>query len=347
MSGFDTRRVLFDEERVGRRSMRLRNTADYQTVLWVALAVAIVAMQYAWPQTVVYASPFSCYLAIACGVIAHNHNHRPTFVGRRANNFFGHVLTVFYGYPTLLWIPTHNLNHHRFVNRPGDATITWRYTNRHNLFVALSYFFVSSYFQSEPIKRYLRRAKLTNRHLYGRIMFQYAFWLSFFALMFGLSVLLHYPQRLGFYVWFFSLALPAFCSVSVIMLFNYVQHVHADVWSESNHSRNFTSKLFNLFFFNNGFHTAHHDHPGLHWSELPDAHGKMALTIDPRLIERSLVWYVIRQYLLAPIFPALGTRQLGAKPWERPVRGPMNEEMPEQDFASHYRQSPETTTAAQ
>jgi hypothetical protein len=48
---------------------------------------------------------------------------------------------------------TRNMNHHRHMNRPGDATITWRYTNRHNLFVALTYFFVSSYFQSRPIKR--------------------------------------------------------------------------------------------------------------------------------------------------------------------------------------------------
>ena len=113
--------------------MRLRNPADYRTVLWVGLAILLVAMQYARSDWVIYLSPISCYLAIACGVIAHNHNHRPTFRSRRLNNFFGHILTVFYGYPTLMWIPTHNLNHHRFVNRPGDATITWRHTNKHNL----------------------------------------------------------------------------------------------------------------------------------------------------------------------------------------------------------------------
>jgi beta-carotene hydroxylase len=178
--------------------MRLRNSADYRTVLWVAMASALVMLQFAFPQTVLYALPFSCYLAIACGTIAHNHNHCPTFVGKRANNVFGNILTIFYGYPTIMWIPTHNLNHHHFVNRPGDATITWRYTNRHNLFVAVTYFFVSSYFQSEPIKRYIRRAKLQNRHLYARVMFQYAFWITFFALALVLSVALHYQQRLGF-----------------------------------------------------------------------------------------------------------------------------------------------------
>ena len=294
--------------------MRPKNPADYRTLLWVACAAALVVLQYARPQTVFYVLPFSCYLAIACGTIAHNHNHRPTFVGRRANNVFGHVLTIFYGYPTLMWVPTHNINHHGFVNRRGDATITWRYTNRHNLFVAVTYFFVSSYFQSEPIKRYIRRAKISNRHLYARIMFQYAFWATFFLSMLALSWLLHHNERKGLFVWFFSLVFPAICSIWVIMFFNYIQHVHADAWSERDHSRNFTSKLFNYCFFNNGYHTAHHEHPGLHWSALPAAHDRIAHTIDPRLIERGLAWYLTRQYLLAPFFPRFGTRQLGPEP---------------------------------
>ncbi len=296
--------------------MRLRNAADYRTLVWVALAVTLVVLQYAEPRTVLYVLPFSCYLAIACGVIAHNHNHRPTFVSKRANSVFGHVLTVFYGYPTMMWIPTHNINHHRFVNRPGDATITWRYTNRHNLFVAGTYFLVSSYFQSEPIKRYVRRAKLQNRNLYSRIVFQYAFWGVFFVLALVLAWALHHHQRMGLFVWFFSLVFPAFCSISVIMFFNYIQHVHSDAWSEHDHSRNFTSKTFNYFFFNNGYHTAHHERPGLHWSDLPAAHARIAHTIDARLNEGSLAWYLARQYFVAPFFPRFGTRQLGQNPRE-------------------------------
>ena len=302
--------------------MQLRNSADYRTVLWVAMAAALVVVQYDWPQTVFYVLPFSCYLAIACGTISHNHNHCPTFASKRANNVFGHVLTIFYGYPTLMWIPTHNINHHHFVNQPGDATITWRYTNRHNLFVAATYFLVSSYFQQEPINRYISRAKLTNQHLYARIMFQYAFWAIFFLGMLALSVALHFHQRLGFFVWFFSLVVPAFCSISVIMFLNYTQHVHTDAWSENDHSRNFTGKLFNFCFFNNGFHTAHHAQPGLHWSELPAAHAEMAHTIDPRLNESSLAWYLTRQYLLAPFSPQLGTQQLGPEPRDVAILAP-------------------------
>ena len=104
------------------------------------------------PSSSVWLFPLSCYLALSAGVIAHNHNHCPTFKNRKLNGVFGIWLSIFYGYPTFAWVPTHNLNHHKFVNKAGDATITWRYTNKHNALVAATYFFVSSYYQSEPIK---------------------------------------------------------------------------------------------------------------------------------------------------------------------------------------------------
>ena len=294
--------------------MRPRNGADYRTLLWVALAVTLVAVQYARPHLAFYLWPLTCYLAIACGVITHNHNHRATFSSRRMNNAFGHLLTIFYGYPTLMWIPTHNINHHHFVNRPGDATITWRYTNRHNLFVALTYFFVSSYFQSEPIQRYIRRAKQRNVHLYSRIMFQYAFFIGVYVGMLLLAIGLHFHQRMGLVVWLLALVLPALSSVSTIMFFNYIQHVHADAWSEHDHSRNFTGRIFNFFFFNNGYHTAHHEQPGLHWSALPAAHARVAHEIAPQLVETNLAWFLVRQYLLAAILPQFGSRQIGPEP---------------------------------
>jgi fatty acid desaturase len=278
------------------------------------MAASAAVLQYIRPDLIIFVLPFSCYLGIACGTIAHNHNHRPTFVGRRANSAFGHMLTLFYGYPTLMWIPTHNLNHHRFANRTGDATITWRYTNRHTFWVAASYFFVSAYFQSEPIQRYIRRAKLTNRHLYARIIFQYAWWIGYLVLTFVLAIALHRPPRVGICVWFFAIVVPGLCSIVTIMFFNYTQHVHADVSSMHDHSRNFTGKVFNFLFFNNGFHTVHHDQPGLHWSELPAAHAKIASSISPQLNESNLVWYLFRQYVLAPFRPDLSTHQIGPEP---------------------------------
>ncbi len=99
--------------------MRPRNAADYRTLLWVIIAPALVAVQFARPELVKYLWWVSAYFALACGVIAHNHNHCPTFKGKLQNQIFGNWISIFYGYPTFAWIPTHNLNHHKYVNRAG------------------------------------------------------------------------------------------------------------------------------------------------------------------------------------------------------------------------------------
>ena len=84
-------------------------------------------------------------------------------------------------------------------------------------------------------------------------------------------------------VWFFGFGVSAIFANWSMIFINYIQHVHADPWSEHNHSRNFVRKLGNWFVFNNGYHTAHHESAGLHWSKLPEAHAKIAHLIDPEL----------------------------------------------------------------
>src|SRR5690606_34231464 len=121
---------------------------------------------------------------------------------------------------------------------------------------------------------------------------------------------------LGFKVWGFTLGLPALFALWTVMLFNYEQHVHTDPWSKRNHSRTFVGGLTNFLLFNNGLHTAHHEKADLHWSELAAVHAQFAAEIDPALIERSLFWYWFRQYFLAPLFPKLGTQQIGRAPFD-------------------------------
>ena len=98
------------------------------------------------------------------------------------------------------------------------------------------------------------------------------------------------------------------------MFFNFIQHVHTDAWSESDHSRNFVGPWFNFLFFNNGYHTAHHDDPALHWSQLPKAHSAIADSIDPQLNQRNLVVFLFRQYFVALFWPGVGTAQIGGLP---------------------------------
>jgi beta-carotene hydroxylase len=298
--------------------MRPRYAADYRTLLWALVMPLVALLQYANPRLIPWLFPLSCYLAVAAGVMAHNHNHCPTFKSRKLNGFFANWLSIFYGYPTFAWVPTHNLNHHKFVNKAGDATITWRHTNRHNWLVASTYFFVSSYWQSDPIKAYIRKARRDNPPLYRQIVRQYVVWggthLAAIALactMFGLGK--------GIVVWLLAMGIPAFFSLWTIMLFNYIQHVHTDPWSAHNHSRSFTSKLLNYLLFNNGYHAAHHENAGAHWSRLPGLFAEIESHIHPDLRPRSFWWFCLRSYVLALVMPRFGTRQIGRAPFDSPT----------------------------
>ncbi len=298
--------------------MKLRNSADWRTLLWVfVLTPGTVAVQYLNPALLPSLAWLSFYFAVASAVIAHNHQHCPTFVSKRWSQFMGDWISVFYGYPTFAWVPTHNLNHHRLVNKPGDATITWRFTNSHNLLVAVTYFFVSAYYQAEPINQFIRKARQNKPELFRSILRQYSVFVLAHSALLALAISMH-GLALGVKVWGFTLGLPALFALWTVMLFNYEQHVHTDPWSKYNHSRNFEGKVLNFLLFNNGLHTAHHEKADLHWSELSKAHAKIADNIDPILRQPSWWWYVAKQYFLSPIFPKLGTHQVGRAPFDLP-----------------------------
>jgi beta-carotene hydroxylase len=277
-----------------------------------------VALQYAHPEWLPYLSWLSFYFAISAAVVAHNHQHCPIFVKPAHNHGFADWISLFYGYPTFAWVPTHNLNHHRRVNKAGDATITWRFTNRHNLLVAATYFFVSAYYQAEPIQQFIARAKAQRPEQYRKILRQYVVVFGGQAVMLGVSVALH-GLGLGVKVWALTMGLPAFTALWTVMLFNYEQHVHTDPWSKLNHSRNFVGKLLNFLLFNNGLHTAHHEKADLHWSELRALHQKIETEIHTDLKQQSLWFYWFKQYVLAPFWPKIGTQQIGRAPFDVPT----------------------------
>ena len=92
--------------------------------------------------------------------------------------------------------------------------------------------------------------------------------------------------------------IPQQFGIYTVLIFNYLQHVNADEESSINHSRNVVGPLMNLFLFNNGLHTAHHDNPGLHWSKVPAAHAQIVDQIDPRLNVSSFWGMLFQVYIL-------------------------------------------------
>jgi beta-carotene hydroxylase len=299
-------------------AMTPRYASDYRTLLWALVFFPGAALvQYVYPQLIGWMIPLGLYLGFCAGVFSHNHNHCPTFKNRKVNAVYAAWLSFFYGYPTFAWIPTHNLNHHKFVNKAGDATITWRNSKKNTWLVASTYFFVSAYWQGAPLKEYIRKARAGNPSLYRQIITQYSIVAVGHVSMLTLAIVMH--GAYGILVYLCAFGIPAFFALWSMMFINYIQHVHCDPWSKHNHSRNFVSWFGNFLVFNNGFHTVHHENAGTHWSKLPELHAKIASEIDPVLNQQSIFWFCIRAYLLGAISDRYRTQQVGRAPYDPPA----------------------------
>lgn len=277
----------------------LRYQADLRSVVYMIVTTAVLVLQWQLPNFNGWIFAVSLYLASAVAVMAHNHNHVPMWRRRWLNLLTDYWITLFYGYPAFAWVPTHNQNHHHYNNREGDYTITWRYSEKNNLATLLSFPSISSYHQQKPIREYLKALWKRGR----------GFWLAIgqyvaLAVFVGIALYVDWRKALLFIV------IPQQFGLFAVLIFNYLQHVHAAEESEWNHSRNFVGRVINLMYFNNGYHTIHHEHAGMHWSKTPAAHAKIAHRIDPSLNEPSLIWYLLRSYVLALFVPRWRSRNM-------------------------------------
>lgn len=277
----------------------LRYKADRRTLVYMVITTGLLALQWSLESFNPFLFALSMFMAVTVAVIAHNHNHLPIWRKRPLNVLTDYWLTLFYGFPAFAWIPTHNKNHHALNNRAGDYTITYRYSENNNLLTLLVYPTVSSYYQQKPIRDYLKGLWRTDRREFFLAAMQYVALIAFV----GGALLIDWEKALLYIV------IPQQFGLFSVLVFNYVQHVHAEEESEYNHSRNFTGFL-NKLLFNNGYHTMHHERAGVHWSLLPEAHAKIDHLIDPSLKERSFWWYIIRVYFLAPFVPSFRTHSM-------------------------------------
>lgn len=98
--------------------------------------------------------------------------------------------------------------------------------------------------------------------------------------------------------WIWFALLPQFYAKYCILSLNFLQHDGCDMSSKYNFARNFTGRTLNYFCFNNGFHTVHHLHPGLHWSTLPQKHQELiAPHIAPSLEISNMLIYIWRCFV--------------------------------------------------
>jgi fatty acid desaturase len=276
--------------------MRLRFVEDRRTLCWAFLLFPLGPALALWrPSLLPWLAPLLLYCSYLSGVLTHNHNHCGVFRERWANLAYGAWLSIFYGFPIFSWIPTHNHNHHRFRNGDGDMTATARHAQRDSLLTALTYPPASSRFQLPALATFVRTAFRARSRQRSRIVLESTVLLLAHAAL-GLAALLRHGVGPGALVYVCALGLPAFMGTYWMMLTNYLQHVGCDAASEHDHSRNFVSPFFNWFVFDNGLHTVHHEHPGLHWSRYRALHRQREAQIAPELNQNTLLGFALRRY---------------------------------------------------
>jgi beta-carotene hydroxylase len=276
----------------------LKYKADIRSLAYMAVTTALFVWQ--WQNGFnIWAYIVYLHLAVAVSVMTHNHNHINMWESKPLNLLTDWWLTVFYGIPIFCWIPTHNRNHHRYNNKEQDYTATYRNSEENDFTTLVSYPSFSSYYQiKEGIIPHMKMLYKTDRKTYWEYMFQ------LFVLIVWITIfmILDWKKALLFVI------IPQQVSGYFVMIFNYVQHVHADEESKWNHSRNFMGV--NLFLFNNGYHTIHHEKANIHWSETPKYHKEIENKIDPVLIEKSFWGYIFRVYVLGAFNSKLKTNSM-------------------------------------
>jgi beta-carotene hydroxylase len=283
----------------------LKEKADIKSVIYIIITTSLFASlwfsgenmaQWLWVALYVW----FLHMAVSVAVMVHNHKHVPMWRKKWLNVLTDNWLTVFYGFPVFSWVPTHMHNHHRHVNTEPDYTRTWRYTERNNIFTLLSYPSISGRDQQGPVWEYYKKQWSADRSRFWLLTLQavsLVVWTAFWLILDWRKGLLY-------------VIVPQQVSLFSVLIFNYVQHIHTDETDEYNNSRNIVGWALNFFLLNNGYHTAHHLYPGLHWSKLPDKHREIAHRIRPELNEVSLWWFLVRTYILGIFAPSLRTKNM-------------------------------------
>lgn len=277
----------------------MRNLRDLQSLLYVLLCVVLVALQwlygFSWCMCALL-----LFVTIGLQVVHHNHVHLGIWKSKSLNRITCHAISLLTAIPSAMMENGHLKNHHVHRHGPLDVTRTYRFGGDHNhlwgyllhpfqAFAALVPMFWRQFLEGWP-----RRSRFS-RDLFIQLILIFLVWAVLLVIDWRRCLLLVLiPQAFG---WHWLLAA------------NYFQHAHCDDRSDANYARNFTGPI-NWFWFNIGFHTAHHDHPTAHWSTLRTLHKNGYQHVDPRLVHKSFVAYFVKTYFLGIFLPGCRSQTL-------------------------------------
>jgi fatty acid desaturase len=268
----------------------LRHAEDRRTIAYLAAAGLLLGVNWYLGEVHPLLYALQLFFFFTSAVISHNHNHLSIWRSRGANLVTSYVISLFYGYPAVGWVPTHNQVHHKLNNAPGDSSRCPRVFKGNHLLALVVYPTLTSLAQTRDVNAFMLDLWRHKRR---------AFWsaASEFIVFFGVMLVLlvvDWRRTLLF------LVIPQQVALFTIQAVNFLQHIETATGSEWNHSRNFVSPVLNAILFNNGYHTVHHMKPGVHWSQTPALHAQYAAKIDPALNVPSLGRYLVHTYLVRP-----------------------------------------------
>ena len=264
-------------------------------VLYVACIVAQWIFGFSWLMYV-----GALFFATGIQVIHHNHVHLGIWNSKRLNNLTNLTISILTAVPSAMMYGGHLKNHHVHQHGPKDVTRTYRFGGDHNHLLGYILHPIQAFcvlipkFFRDFLDQYPRRTRFS-RDLLVQVCLIGITWIGL--------LILDWQKFLLFVL------VPQAFSLHWLLGANYFQHAHCDDASEVNYARNFTGAL-NWFFFNIGFHTAHHDHPRAHWSTLKKLHQQQSHEVHPSLCCSSFLWYVLQTLLLSPLVPSLRSQSL-------------------------------------
>lgn len=271
----------------------MRNLRDLQSLGYLLLLPALVIWQWCngfnWLLYLL-----ELFLTLGIGVIHHNHTHLRIWHNPRLNRLTDIWICLLQGHPGFVFFPAHIANHHRYRHGEQDVARTYRFTtpgasgDTNHLVGYLLHPLQAIWVLYPLFVQYLCRRHRYNRRYFYYCLFQYALVIGLWCCL----ALMDWQKCLALVL------IPQLHGLHWLLATNYLQHAHADGHSKGlNYARNFYG-LLNPLLFNIGYHTAHHEHPRAHWSQLPRLHQLYKNNIAPALHEPSLPAYMLRVFVL-------------------------------------------------
>jgi fatty acid desaturase len=185
--------------------------------------------------------------------ISHNFIHTPFFKSTKLNSIFSVINSLCLGLPQSIY-KEHHMNHHRYNNDPiKDESSLYKYGRDGMEESVLSYSFIGVF--RTDLKSLFKRARKTS----GNLVF---FELAAILLMHLIMI------RISFATYLFLYLCSWYLGQVFALLENYSEHHGAKLYDRKRDSVSCYNKIYNLIWFNNGFHQEHHYRPLVHWSKI-------------------------------------------------------------------------------